>query len=205
MREELTQLMQNPILLDFPEQFYTSHLLIRTPLPGDGEPMNEAIRESLPSLRPWMPWAREIPTIAESEQNVRWARVRFLTREDLRMHLFHRESGRFLGASGLHRMNWVAGRFEIGYWLRDGETGNGYATEAVNGIVNFAIHHLHAQRIEIRCDSQNRRSQRVAERCGFSLEAILARDSVNEGGHLRDTLVFVRFAPSNSQVPVEIQ
>lgn len=37
-------------------------------------------------------------------------------------------------------------------------------TEALNGITSFAINHLEANRIEIRCSSGNVASIRVAER-----------------------------------------
>ena len=42
-------------------------------------------------------------------------------------------------------------------------TRQGYATEAVRGIIAFAFETLSAQRVEIRCASENRPSARVAE------------------------------------------
>jgi RimJ/RimL family protein N-acetyltransferase len=68
-------------------------------------------------------------------------------------------------------------------------SGQGYITEAVEGITNFAIHELQANRIEIRCDTRNVRSARVAERLGFTKEGILRSDSCCEW-HARDTVVF---------------
>ena len=61
----------NPILVDFPESFESERLIIRAPQPGDGAEMNAAIRETFDDLKIWMPWAQEIPTIEESEANVR--------------------------------------------------------------------------------------------------------------------------------------
>ncbi len=62
--------MSGPLLASIPESFETERLLIRVPLPGDGEALNHAIRESIDELRPWMPWAQDIPSVAQSEENI---------------------------------------------------------------------------------------------------------------------------------------
>lgn len=182
----------NPILADFPEEFETKRLLIRSPRFGDGSQVNEAVVESFDELKPWMPWAQQLPTIEESEEGVRRARLKFLERTDLRLILLHKETGEFIGSSGLHRIDWQAGKFEIGYWIRTAWSGQGFMTEAVDGITNFAIDQLKANRIEIRCDSRNNRSARIAERLGFKLEGILRCDTRDISSGLRDTKVFAK-------------
>jgi RimJ/RimL family protein N-acetyltransferase len=180
----------NPILLEIPESFETDRLLIRAPLFGDGALVNEAIRESIDELRPWMPWAQQIPTVEETEMNIRRARLQFLERTDMRLHLFLKKTEQFIGSSGLHRINWQARKFEIGYWIRTPFSGHGYITEAVQGITNFAINMLKANRIEIRCDTRNIRSARVAERLGYTLEGVLRNNTCDVDGSLRSTKVF---------------
>jgi RimJ/RimL family protein N-acetyltransferase len=179
-----------PILIDVPESFESDRLLIRAPRWGDGAQVNEAVCESLEQLRPWMPWAQKAPTPEESEIDIRRSRLRYLDRTDLRLLLIDKAGGRLVGASGLHRIDWEARKFEIGYWLRTSCTGQGYMTEAVEAITRFAIRQLQANRIEIRCDARNVRSARVAERLGFTLEGILRRDTIATDGSLRDTMVF---------------
>ncbi|GKU76426.1 GNAT family N-acetyltransferase [Paenibacillus sp. L3-i20] len=44
--------------------------------------------------------------------------------------------------------------------------------------------------MEIRCDSRNSQSYRVAERAGFVLEGILRNERCDDEGFLRDTMVF---------------
>jgi RimJ/RimL family protein N-acetyltransferase len=149
-----------PILRDFPESFEAERLLIRCPLPGDGAEVYAAVSESLDELRPWMPWARERLTADVEEENMRQARAAFLERRDLMLLLFLKGTGTLVGGSGLHRIDWSVPRFEIGYWCRTRFAGQGYITEAVRGITVFALDHLGARRVEIRCDSLNRRSAR---------------------------------------------
>jgi RimJ/RimL family protein N-acetyltransferase len=181
-----------PILLTIPEQFESNRLVIRAPQWGDGAAVNEAVIESIEELRVWMPFAQSIPTVEETEINIRKARLRFLDRSDLRLLIFHKETGRLVGSSGLHRIDWKARKFEIGYWLHSAHTNQGYMTEAVHAITSYAIHELEANRIEIRCDRNNVRSAAVAERAGFTLEGILRNETTGLDGQLRDTMVFAK-------------
>ena len=65
--------MANPILLDIPESFETERLLIRVPRAGDGPELNAAVLETFEGLQPWMPWAKERPSVEKSEENSRRA------------------------------------------------------------------------------------------------------------------------------------
>ena len=188
--------MENPILLDFPYSFETERLIIRGPLPDDAVPLHQAVLESQPELKPWMPWAVEVPTEEWYRVRVREGRLKFLAREDLWLMLTLKEDGLIIGGSGLHRIDWAVPKFEIGYWARTSHAGRGYITEAVNGITRFAFETLGARRVEIRCDVKNVRSAAVARRAGFALEGALhhdARDHITGG--LRDTLIFAQVRP----------
>jgi len=188
--------MTDPILIEFPYQFETERLLIRGPLPGDGKAIHEAVLETIDELRPWMPWVMNVLDEIGYEKRVREGRLRFLAREDLWMFLFLKESNTLIGSSGLHRINWEVPRFEIGYWVRNSFARQGYITEAVNGISDFAFNVLGAKRVEIRCDKLNERSAAVARRAGFEHEATLRKDDRNHlTGALRDTLIFAKFHP----------
>jgi len=182
----------SPILRDFPNYLETERLLIRAARPGDGAVLYEAVIESLDSLRPWMPWANAEITPEAEEAVARRMSANFLLREDLPLLLFKKGSSEFVGGSGLHRIDWNVPRFEIGYWVRDSCARQGFITEAVAGITNFAFDTLFAERVEIRMDDRNERSWRVAERLGFKLEGVLRRDARATSGELRDTRVYSR-------------
>jgi RimJ/RimL family protein N-acetyltransferase len=182
-----------PILREFPEEFTTERLLIRKPLPGDGKAVYEAIQVSLKELKQWMPWAHMNQTEQDVEVNIRDSIAKFITREDLRLHLFNKETGEFIGSSGLHRINWAVPKFEIGYWIDTRHSGRGYITESTEAITNFAFNELHAKRVEIRCDPTNTRSRAIPEKLGFTLEGILINDSLSvESRELRDTCIFAK-------------
>ncbi|MEK4062544.1 MULTISPECIES: GNAT family N-acetyltransferase [unclassified Paenibacillus] len=180
------------IMLSIPESFESERLLIRAPHWGDGLAVNEAVKESIEELRPWMPWANKVPTVEESEASIRRSRLEFLERTDLRLLLFRKETGELIGSSGLHRIDWQSRKFEIGYWVRSAFARQGYITEAVDAITKYAIQELQANRIEIRCDSRNVQSARIAERSGFTLEGTLRNDKCDVTGTLRHTMIFAK-------------
>lgn len=183
----------NPVLFDFPSKFYTERLFIRMPMPGDGQAVFQAINESIEDLRPWMAFAQENQNEETVEINIRKSYAEFLQREDLRLHIFLKDTGEFIGSSGLHRINWNIPKFEIGYWINSRFSKKGYMKEAVEGIVNFALDELRAKRLEIRCDPKNIRSRAIPEKLGFKLEGILENDKLTADGlGLRDTCIYAK-------------
>jgi len=183
----------NPLLLDFPSEFSTQRLFIRMPTPGDGQAVHKAINASIKELRPWMTFVQKEQTECQMEADIRIAHIKFLKREDLRLLLFLKETGEFIGSSGLHRIEWGVPKFEIGYWLHSQFSGKGYMTEAVEGIMGFAFNELKANRVEIRCDSKNIRSRAIPEKLGFRLEGILENNQLSvDETELRDTCVYAK-------------
>jgi ribosomal-protein-serine acetyltransferase len=188
--------MDKPILLDFPYSFDTERLTIRGPLPGDGKEVHAAVLESLAELRPWMPWALKMLNETEYEVRVREGQLKFLAREDLWMMLLLKGTNTIIGGSGLHRVNWKVPRFEIGYWVRTSYARQGYITEAVAGITDFAFGQLGAKRVEIRCDEGNERSAAIPRRLGFTHEGTLRNeDRHHQTNQLRNTMIFAKIQP----------
>jgi len=186
--------MTAPILLDFPDQFTTDRLLIRAPRPGDGPVVHAACVASLDALRAWpasLPWAMFPPSVDASEQFCRHAAAAWILRTDLPMLVFLHD-GQFVGASGLHRMDWTQRQFEVGWWGHVAQLGQGLMTEAVNGVCTFAIREVGARRLVALPDVENTRSCRLAERVGFTLEGVMRHERFDPDGTPRDTCLYAR-------------
>ena len=186
----------DPMLIEVPEHIDTPRLILRCPRRGDGAVVNAAVVASHVELDPWLPWATTLPTLEESEVHCRRQQARFILREDFVMLIFCRDAaggeGELVGGTGLHRIDWALRRFEVGYWRKSGCEGRGIVTEAVTAIARMAFDSLGARRVEIRMDDNNERSWKVAERAGFTLEALLRLDSVTPGGEPRSTRIYAR-------------
>jgi RimJ/RimL family protein N-acetyltransferase len=94
---------------------------------------------------------------------------------------------RLLGSISLMRFSWQNARAEVGYWLAGYARGHGHMTRAVRLITNWGFVHLGLHRIELMAATGNPGSQRVAERAGFTREAVLRSYMVGSGG--RDDMV----------------
>lgn len=188
--------MTDPVLIDIPERLDGERTVLLAPRTGLGAEMAVVVTQSLPHLRPWMPWAQEAPTAESAELVVRRMQADFIARRDLTWQLYARRAdgspGRLLGGTGLHRMDWAVRRFEIGYWIRPEAAGQGHVSEAVRLLAALAFGTLAARRVEIRCDARNVKSRAVAERCGFTLEGVLRCDSLGVDGQPRDTAIYGR-------------
>ena len=80
---------------------------------------------------------------------------------------------------------------EIGYWLSSFHIRNGYMTEAVRILEKEAFERLKLNRIQIKCDEENKASFGVAKKCGYKYEGKLREDVFNEYfNDFRNTLVF---------------
>ncbi len=185
-------------LIDLPETIETERLLLRAPRSGDGAMINAAILETWDELHRWMPWARERPSVEQSEEFARHMAAEFLTRAALPLVILRKDTQAYLGGTGSQRMDWSVPRFEIGYWIRRSAVGQGYVSEAVAALTQFAFTTLSAQRTEIHCSHRNLRSQRVAERCGYTLEGRLRNHGREPDGQLRDMLVYAAIAKDSA-------
>ncbi|HNN94050.1 MAG TPA: GNAT family N-acetyltransferase [Pseudomonadota bacterium] len=184
----------NPILLNFPDHFSTERLDLRAPRAGDGSELHAAVCETWDELTPWLPWARKLPTAEECEELMRDAVAKWQRREDLWLLAFVKGTGQLVASSGLSRIDWTVPRFEVGYWVRKSFAGQGYVTEAVRGIVGYAVRELGAKRVQLHIDVRNDRSRRVAERAGFEFEARMPRMLRANDGSLAD-IDYYRYLP----------
>lgn len=83
----------------------------------------------------------------------------------------------------------AAGRTWIGYALVPGERGHGYASEAVQLLVDYLFLHRDISRIQAETHPDNRASGRVLERVGFRREGRLRQVTFSRGVW-RDTVLY---------------
>lgn len=185
-----------PILRDLPMELETERLTIRAPRPGDGVVLNAAKRASHDDLKPWMVWAQEIGSVDDDEEWARRMHASYLTRDELTMVAFLKGTSEFVLGTGLHRIDWDVPKFEIGYWVNSPYAGNGYVTEAVARVEEFAFE-LGARRVIIECDEHNEKSAAVARRLDYPLEGVRRNDTRGTDGELRNTLQFAKTSDAN--------
>ena len=81
--------------------------------------------------------------------------------------------GNLLGSISLMRFTWEHARGEVGYLLGAQARGQGHATRALRLICAWGFATLGLERIDLYAATANTPSQRVAQRAGFTREAVL--------------------------------
>lgn len=102
--------------------------------------------------------------------------------------------GGLLGTIGLFKVDWTQGTCEVGYGMRPSARGNGYATEALRLVSDWALQDCGLYRVELRALVSNAPSIRVAEKARFWREGRARGAEVDDGAN-QDMFVFSRIAP----------
>lgn len=188
--------------LAFPREIRTQRLLLTAASPRDAAEQANAVTWSLAELGAWMLWAREPQTTAQAAATLATAADKFESGEEFNWVIRNQATQAFVGRVSLFGIDVTVPKCEIGYWLATAHIGNGYMQEAVAAVLQIALD-LGCRRVELRCDSLNTRSARVAEKLGFTREAVLSNDRVCavDRSVIRDTLVFSK--TQTHQVPEE--
>lgn len=160
------------------------------------------------ALRPWRD--SDVPAVVAACQDPeipRWTRVPSPYGEsDARAYMLQRYDAirtgaaapfaivqatedRLLGSISLMRIAWEHARAEVGYWLAREARGEGHATRAVGLICSWGFSALGLERIDLFAATGNRPSRRVAQRAGFTREAVL-RSHMRAGTEHQDMVAF---------------
>ncbi len=145
-------------------------ITVRSPTDDDAAEVAAAVQASLPSLRPWMPWATD-----DYDRDAALDWIRNVLEPAAVPLVIESESGAIVGSTGLNSIDEDNRRANLGYWLRPEATGNGYASAATGLAAAYGIRELGFQRIEIMMSVENEPSRRVAERSGAIYEGIQQR------------------------------
>jgi ribosomal-protein-serine acetyltransferase len=183
--------------IDMPAYIETPRLVLRPPREDEGEILNTAIVESFELLHEYMLWAKEKPSLQESEAIVKKeARNWILKRKsdpEFMLFILDKKTNDFIGATGFHSIDWDVPCAETGYWIRKKYLGQGYITEAINALTQYAFNVMKVKRLAITCDVENERSKKIPERLGYRFESIMKANRVKPvSGEATDTLVYVR-------------
>jgi RimJ/RimL family protein N-acetyltransferase len=97
---------------------------------------------------------------------------------------------KFGGAIGIHPQSDIFElNAELGYWLAESYWGKGIATRAVQQMIEYGFKTFHINRIFARPFGSNKGSQRVLEKNGFQLEAVL-KGTIFKNGKFEDELIY---------------
>jgi ribosomal-protein-serine acetyltransferase len=138
----------------------------------EAEAFVEAVRESIPDLAPYMPWAHRDYSLDEAQSWIDDTRGSFDACTKHEFAICDRDD-LLLGGVGINLRNDLHRTANLGYWVRSSASDRGVATTAARAAAVFGFKSLRLQRLEILVVVANAASLRVADKLGARREGVL--------------------------------
>ncbi len=154
--------------------------------------MFSAIEKDRDRLGVFLPW---VPHIKVEQDELAWIKTTHKMWNESTMFdygIFLKDDDSYLGNIGVHNIRWDVPRCEIGYWIVGDYEGRGYMSEALR-ILEAHLFEKGVHRIEVHCSSNNLKSSRVPNSCGYYFDGLLKENSL-EQSQIRDTFIFSKLA-----------
>jgi RimJ/RimL family protein N-acetyltransferase len=188
-------------------------VLLRPPLLRDVE--ETALHLESRAVTRYMSMPHPYP-FAQVKAHLRRARSRKWLAANMAFSVVHLQTGKVIGAVGVHFSAPANRSAELGCWLARPYWGEGYTTEAMTLVIEHLFRHRKLQRLSASIWSPNVRSIRLVERFGFVAEGRLRRAvfknrrwmDVLQFGLLREEWLSIqktrRSKPTGSAIPKKL-
>jgi RimJ/RimL family protein N-acetyltransferase len=154
------------VAVNAPHRLETTRLVLTVPAAGDAPSIFERYASDADVTR-FLGW-RQHQSLSETEKFLDFS-AREWKRAPAGPYLIRsRQDASLLGATGLSVQD--SGEAVTGYVLAKDAWGKGYATEALQAMVDTA-RSIGLRRLTACCHTEHRASQRVLEKCGFVRES----------------------------------
>jgi RimJ/RimL family protein N-acetyltransferase len=151
--------------------------------PGRAEELFAAARDGDPGLWRFLPYG----PFADVEQMRAWLEDRAASEDPAFFAIVDVASGRAAGMASYLRHAPEHRVIEIGHiWFGAALQRTPHATEAIQLLARHAFEAMGVRRLEWKCDADNARSRRAAERFGFTFEGVFRQHMLVKGRN-RDT------------------
>ncbi len=139
-------------------------------------------------------WSHMPTTIEKREDVNNFVENALLTRSgktEFPFVIVDKQSGNIIGSTRYMDIDDKHQRLEIGYtWLTPAYWRTAINTHCKYLLLQYCFEHLHLQRVQIKTDHENIRSQRAIERIGATKEGILRNHMIRKDGSIRHTVMY---------------
>lgn len=129
------------------------------------------VEENRAHLKLWLPFVENVHSVQFIENYIRGSIQRNLDGVEHAFTIFDRK--KCVGRIGIYRIDRANKIGEFGYWLSKDYQGKGIITKSCQALIQLAFSSLDLNRIELKCATNNQKSNQIAVKLNFTLEAIL--------------------------------
>ncbi len=157
--------MKNPLeVFDLPTFIKTERLELRFLHRGMVQDINNALMASSDALKPRFEWMHPTPSLGDTTDYVTNMALEQYHRLSFHVGIYIKGTNEFVGMVSLNKLDPAVPAFTMGYWCDTAQAGNGYMSEAVLKMAEFAMIDLKANRVELSPDVTNVASIAIAEK-----------------------------------------
>lgn len=130
-------------------------------------------------LKQWLTWVDYLQTEDDFRKFIAGAQQRMSSGAEVSCVMVHNKIivGR-IGIYYIDRQNRIG---SMGYWIGEEWQGRGLVTEACRQMVSYGFRHLKLNRLEIKCGTENLRSQAIPRRLEFYREGVIRQGELLNG------------------------
>lgn len=172
-------------------RLFGERVFLRPPTLGDWRAWSELREASRDFLKPWEPtWPRDALSRAAYRRRLRQYTAEW--RDGTGYSFFVFLTGKELLAGGVSLANvrqGVSQSASLGYWMGETYANQGYMSEALPKVLDYAFETLGLHRVEAACLPENGPSRSLLSKTGFVEEGV-ARQYLRIDAEWRDHLLF---------------
>lgn len=124
-------------------------------------------------LREWLPFVDRMQTVEFAANFVKGTMQRNKDGNEYAFVII--ANNQVIGRVGVYKIDAQNKIGEIGYWLAENQQGKGIVTESCKAMIALCFSELQLNRIEIKCGTENYKSQSIPEKLNFTKEGIMRK------------------------------
>ena len=110
----------------------------------------------------------------------------FEKEESFLFSVFDERTNKFIGHAEIHHFDASVPKGRLGYWVRNSESGKGYATKFAKALTHIGFTVLQCERLEIRNDVRNLASGKIAQKLGYKFLTVFEKNKQGKKGDFWD-------------------
>lgn len=130
-------------------------------------------------LNQWLGWPPKVKTVQDTQAFIRQSIIDYA--ENRAMVCAIEYLGQIVGVVSYNKIHTNLRKVELGYWLGSGWQGRGIITRACQSLIDYALHDLGMEKVQIAVAEGNTSSRKVCERLGAVQEGIITRSEYLHG------------------------
>ncbi|MDD2650712.1 MAG: GNAT family protein [Candidatus Cloacimonadales bacterium] len=159
----------------------SNNLILRLFEQKDAEEFFKLIKKNKTYLTEFMPRILETKSLYKAKKVIEIFESEYVNQKGFRTAIFWGKD--MIGVAGLKNIDTINNKSEIMYWIDRDYAQKGIASACVTKLIEIAFEKYNNNKIIIKTSVNNIASIRVAEKCGFILEATLKDDELLLNGY----------------------